>query len=136
MSQYGEFETTMSDQSCLVAALEDLGYKPIVTDIPMHLTGYQGDMREQTAEIIIPRYQLGSASNDVGYKRTDNGTFKAIISNYDQGYIFGKDKQTKVAARYAVHKNLNICKKKGYKVHKQERKLINGRWATVIKAKA
>lgn len=56
---------------------------------PMHLEGYHGDQRAETANVVIPRslvnqYMSGGASNDVGFVKTDDG-FDAIISQYDQG---------------------------------------------------
>jgi hypothetical protein len=55
---------------------------------PMHLEGYHGDKRQETANIVIPRsmvnqYMSGGASNDVGFTRTSEG-FDAIVSQYDQ----------------------------------------------------
>lgn len=56
---------------------------------PMHLEGYHGDMRAETANIVIPRslvnqYLGGGASNDVGFTKTPDG-FDAIVSEYDRG---------------------------------------------------
>lgn len=56
---------------------------------PQHLYGYHGDMREETAHVVIPRevvnqYMSGGASNDVGFTKTKDG-FDAIVSEYDRG---------------------------------------------------
>lgn len=50
---------------------------------PQNLEGYQGDQRQQRADIIIPRSQVGGASNDIGFTKGPDGTYKAIISDYD-----------------------------------------------------
>lgn len=57
---------------------------------PMHLHGYKGDMRAETANIRIPKevvnqYLGGGASNDVGFTKTETGEFDAIVSEYDKG---------------------------------------------------
>lgn len=61
---------------------------------PMHLEGYHGDQRAETANIVIPRslvnqHLSGGASNDVGFVKTDDG-FDAIVSQYDQGRWWNK----------------------------------------------
>jgi hypothetical protein len=60
-----------------------MGFKPTRHGSPVQLEGYTGDRRTQTAEIIIPRKQVGAASNDIGFKQQADGTFTAIISDYD-----------------------------------------------------
>jgi hypothetical protein len=49
------------------------------------LEGYEGRLRDQTAEIIIPRSAVGGAANDIGFKLQSDGTYEAIISQYDRG---------------------------------------------------
>jgi hypothetical protein len=69
-------------------ALEDMGFKRNmlkVSETAQKLEGYQGDLRDQTAEIIIPRYHVGGAANDIGFKLQEDGTWGAIISDYDRG---------------------------------------------------
>lgn len=51
----------------------------------VNLEGFGGDKREQTAEIVIPRRAVGGAANDIGFKLQEDGTYEAIISEYDQG---------------------------------------------------
>jgi hypothetical protein len=40
-------------------------------------------VRPQTAEIIVRRRFIGEASNDIGFKPNVDGTFDAIISEFD-----------------------------------------------------
>jgi hypothetical protein len=101
MSAYNEIETQFSDQGCLVEALQEMGYHPQVSEKPQHLEGYHGDARTQTAEIIIPRKQVGGASNDVGFKKNADGTFTAIVSDYDRNSNFGLKKQAELKKLYA-----------------------------------
>lgn len=83
MSKYEETKTVFTDGDHLVAALQDLGYTP-VRDLQgaTHLIGYHGDTRPEVAHIIIPRAQIGGASNDIGFVRQD-GVYRAIISDFD-----------------------------------------------------
>ena len=49
----------------------------------MSLYGYQGDRRKETANIVIRRKFVGSASNDLGFQKTDAG-YVAVISEFDR----------------------------------------------------
>lgn len=115
MSKYNEISTQFSDQQCLVEALKELGYQPQVSEKPQHLQGYQNDSREQTAEIIIPRKQVGGASNDVGFKKSADGTYTAIISDYDKGSNFNLKKQQELKKLYAEKHAIKQGKSNGLK---------------------
>jgi hypothetical protein len=84
MSAYAATTTKLRDAACLVTALNMMGFLAEVNDIPKPLVGYHGDVRQQKAEIIIRRQQIGSASNDVGFALQPDGTYAAIISQYDR----------------------------------------------------
>ncbi len=115
MSAYNEIETQFSDQDCLVEALKEMGYQPQVSEKPQQLEGYHGDKREQRAEIILPRRQVGGASNDVGFKKNPDGTFTAIISDYDKSTNFNLKKQKELKAKYAEKVAMKQAKKNGLK---------------------
>jgi hypothetical protein len=83
MSKYLQVATEIQGQEHLLEALEKRGFHPIVHELAQPLEGYEGAKRSETAEIVIPRRQVGSASNDIGFKRQANGTFRPIISEYD-----------------------------------------------------
>lgn len=85
-------------------ALEDLGFtnKLRVHDTAQQLEGYQGDKRQQTAEIIIPRAYVGGASNDIGFKLQKDGTYEAIISGYDKTR-YNQKWLNKLSQRYAYN---------------------------------
>ncbi len=85
MSHFSVMQTAFVSAEHLVAALADMGFSIIEThDVPQHLYGWRGDVREQTAEIIVRREHISAASNDIGFARAPDGTFRAIISEYDQ----------------------------------------------------
>lgn len=83
MSAYREQKTSINDAGCLMTALQSMNFKPIRHTTAVRLEGYHGDKRQQTAEIVIPRAQVGSASNDIGFKLQANGAYAAIISDFD-----------------------------------------------------
>ena len=65
-----------------------MGYDPNVFEHPRPLEGYQGDKREQKAHIIIPRKQVGAASNDVGFEKID-GKYITHASQFDKAWREG-----------------------------------------------
>src|SRR4051794_17804534 len=70
MSKYNTFdEVRLKDRDCLVAALGELGYGPemIEEGAGLHLFGYAGDRRPETAELVVRRRHVGGASNDLGF---------------------------------------------------------------------
>lgn len=72
----------------MIKALTDMGFKEAQLKInkeAQQLQGYQGDLRDQTAEIILPRAVVGGCSNDIGFKLQSDGSYGAIISDYDKG---------------------------------------------------
>lgn len=90
MSRYCSVKTEFTDQDALVAALIEMGWTQDqieVHEAAEHLFGYQGDQRNEMAHIIIRRHNVGRASNDVGFFRKSDGTYSAIISDYDKGKL-------------------------------------------------
>ena len=71
------------DHDLLLAALADLGYTQVEQADSLSLYGYAGDRRPETAQVVVRRQYLGSASNDLGFRLTDRG-YVPIISEYDQ----------------------------------------------------
>ena len=86
MSSYTEQKTQITDADILKECLKEKGYDKVEHhEKAQQLVGYHGDKRQQTAEIIIRRQQIGSASNDIGFKKQADGTFDVIISDFDKG---------------------------------------------------
>lgn len=84
MSHFSKIAVKLKDQSCLVEALQRFGFYPQIHDKPVNLFGYRGDKRSQTAHIVVPRNQISSLSNDLGFYWTGE-EFECLISEYDQG---------------------------------------------------
>ncbi len=85
MSHFTRVKTVIKDRDWLATALRQMGFPEVeVHDQAQHLYGYQGDRREQTAEVIVRRQYVGRASNDLGFKENHEGAYDAIISEYDR----------------------------------------------------
>ena len=86
MSHYTVVQTEIREVPALLSALRAMGYAHVeFHEEPQPLYGYQGDQRPETAEVIIRRQHVGTAANDIGFKRQPSGEFEAIISEYDRG---------------------------------------------------
>lgn len=120
MSHYSKIQTKIVERDALCAALKDLGY----TNIEVHeqaqgLYGYKGDLRPEKAEVVIRRKYVGHASNDIGFRRTQDGTWEAIVSEYDQVYL-GQDWVDRVCQKYAEHAVLAKLEAQGFEVCERE----------------
>ncbi|OYD89150.1 hypothetical protein CDG77_20100 [Nostoc sp. 'Peltigera membranacea cyanobiont' 213] len=83
MSHFSKIAVKFKDQSCLVEALQRLGFYPQVHEQPVNLYGWRGDKREEVAHIVVPRNQISRVSNDLGF--WFNGTdYECLISDYDR----------------------------------------------------
>ncbi len=114
MSKYVELCTNLNEERYLVEALRDLGYEPDICREGKPLTGYQGDQRVERANIIIPRSQLDSASNDIGFARDGNGVYQAVISDYDRSIGFDGAWLGRLAQTYKERQTLAVAKARGY----------------------
>jgi len=118
MSKYAEIETTIRSEKYLNEALLLLGYKPEIHQEPQPLEGYLGDRRAELAHVIIRRQQIGGSSNDVGFRRQPDGTYRAIVSEFDKRThpeLLGL-----VSQRYAEVRTIAQAKNKGYKLASRE----------------
>lgn len=92
MSAYTTINTKIKDRETLKTALHQLKL-PFEEGINLHLYGYKGDKRKQTADIVVRRKYVGSASNDIGFKRLQDGSYEMIISEFDKGWMFSKGRK-------------------------------------------
>lgn len=132
MSAYTEVETEFKDVEALKLALKDLKYTYEEGE-ELTMYGYQGDIRRQTAEIVIRRRHVGAASNDVGFGKQPDGSYKMIISEYDQDTNFDEKVQNKLRQRYSYHAIVRQAQAKGYQVSESKErgkiKLVLRRWS-------
>ncbi len=114
MSKYVELCTSLTDERHLVEALRELGYQPEVCPEGRPLVGYVGDQRAERAHVIIPRGQLDSASNEIGFARDNGGVYQAIVSEYDRGIGFDDAWLGRLAQAYKERQTMAVAKAKGY----------------------
>lgn len=116
MSHFTKVRTTITDQSRLVAVLRELGFAEVESHAePAHLYGYQGDVRPERAEVAVRRKHIGRLSNDIGFHRTSDGTFEAIISEYDRSK-YDERWLRKVSQRYGRLTALAYAESNGFSV--------------------
>lgn len=94
-----------------------MGYNPEVHENAKNLQGYQGDARSQKAHIILPKKQVGSASNDIGFERLPDGKYKMHVSAYDKNQWNKKSQELKQL--YSKHKIVKHAKKAKYSLKSQ-----------------
>jgi hypothetical protein len=124
MSAYNEIKTNIKDADLLCDALKEMGFKEVEKhEEPVNLVGYHGDTRNQTAEVVVRRKHVGSASNDIGFKKQDGG-FIAIISSYDRSK-YNEAWQNNLQKKYAELAIKKEAKKQG--LRPLSRKEINGK---------
>ena len=118
MSHYAEIELQMSgDIEAVIRALCDMGWKR--SQIESHaervnLYGYQNDVREQKAHVVIRRQNVGGASNDLGFERRWDGTWIAHISDYDRAK-YNANWQQRLLSRWAIQRTGLEAERRGYK---------------------
>ncbi len=114
MSKYGVLETNITEEKYLVAALKEMGYQAAVHANGAALYGYEGRERPETANVIIRRRQLDSASNDIGFARTVDGRYVARLSEYDQAIGFDQKWLNRVHQFYKEKQTIAVARAKGY----------------------
>jgi hypothetical protein len=116
MSHYTVIKTRLTDTKALVQALADLDFKDVeIHASAQHLVGMGGDTRQQSAEIIIRRKHIGWLSNDVGFKRTADGSFEVVVSDYDKKWCT-TDWMERLIQRYAYHVAKSKLAEKGFEM--------------------
>lgn len=120
MSHFSRINTKIVDQDALVKALADVGYSRVrVHEQAVPLEGFLGDGREQRAHVVVPRREVGRLSNDLGFERTVDGTFRAWISDFDARKHDGRWLDT-LTHRYAYHATVDSLAAQRFDVVEQE----------------
>lgn len=133
MSMYVTIKTQFKNKECLVSALMETGNwtkeQVEVHEEARNLYGYHGDIREDKAHIIIRRQHVGGASNDIGFVKGEDGSYSAIISQYDSMKHNAKWIGT-LKYNYGYHVTRQQAKTRGLRVERQV--LPNGNRAVVV----
>jgi hypothetical protein len=114
VSKFLECQTIISDRKFLIAALQELGYRVEFHPEAAPLFGYEGLERPERAHVIIRRSQLSPASNDIGFARTSDGRFVALLSEYDQAIGYDRKWLGKVQQIYKEKQTIATARAKGY----------------------
>lgn len=85
--------------------------------------GYKGDKREQIAEVIIRKKYIGSSSNDIGFKLQEDGTYEAIISEFDKNK-YNEKWLDSLSQRYARNFGVRQLEEQGFFIESEE--MIDG----------
>jgi hypothetical protein len=126
MSKYKVIATEFRTFASLKQALSDLGVECEIAASPksntLHLYGYTGDKRPETAAIAIRRATVnrysGGSSNDIGFA-WNGQAYEAIVSDFD-GSRPGVTKMLgELKQRYAVHEIKKQAHAKGYTLREQ-----------------
>jgi hypothetical protein len=120
MSHFTSIRTQIKSIEALVQALDDIGFKNLeIHEIPQNLYGYQGDIRQQSAEVIIRRQYIGTSSNDIGFKKQADGQFEAVISEYDRNK-YNQQWMNKLMQRYGYHALKASAQEQGFSIEEDE----------------
>lgn len=109
MSHFSKVKCQIKRKSGLLKALRRIENGKWANAVEEHdeaenLYGYRGDKRANKANIIIRRKHVGSSSNDLGFVLSEDGTYQAIISDYDSSHYNQKwlDKLTQLYAEETI----------------------------------
>lgn len=128
MSKYRTVNVEFKSESALVQALEDacaqlgIHYEHHPDGAPLY--GYLGDLRNESAHYIIRKQHVGPGANDLGFARQADGSFAAIISDFDAGTgMYAGDHENAryayIKQRYAYHQICNVAFEQGYTVYEE-----------------
>lgn len=103
MSHFTTVATRIVSADHLVRALADLGF----VDVEVHaqaqpLIGWIGDPRTTKAHVIVRKRHLDFGSNDLGFFQNAQGTFDALISDFDRAK-YDDRWLNQLTQRYAYH---------------------------------
>jgi len=133
MSMYCSVQTQFKSAEALIAALMESGQWQAsqieVHEVPQNLYGYKGDMREQTAHIIIRRQNVGGSSNDLGFLKKEDGTYEAIVSQFDKRK-YNDSWMAGLKGNYAFHVIRQQQERRGRSVRRE--RLPNGRQRVLV----
>ncbi|MBD2458027.1 DUF1257 domain-containing protein [Nostoc sp. FACHB-87] len=120
MSHFTSIKTQIKNSDALIKALADVGFKNVEHhQVAQALYGYQGDVRPESAEVIIRKQYVGSSSNDIGFKRQENGQFQAIISEYDRRK-YNQSWLNTLMQRYGYHALMASAEAQGFTIEADE----------------
>jgi len=136
MSAYIKINMPITDTECLLKALSELGFDEEIIEVhenPVKLVGYEGSLRNETANIVVRKKHVGTASNDIGFKKTNLG-YKFIVSDYDRRK-YGSNWQRSLSSKYEKHyesKMLRIKEEERKRIAEEKRRLREEQRDTIV----
>ena len=133
MSHFTRLEVSFqqSEEASLIASLEALfGAGSVeVHEEPTGLFGYEGNDRSllpetdpnhaPKAHLVVRRSHLGPACNDLGFRRTEEGGYEALVSHYDRLVVFRPERQGLLVQNYALTVAERRLRMQGYQVRRE-----------------
>ncbi len=104
MSYWTTIQTEMVSMEYLLKALQDVGLHVVeVYDDAQPIYRWSEDARATLSEVIIRRQYLFVDSSSMGFKRGEDGRFRAVISRKDRKRL-NEEWIKRLTARYNHHK--------------------------------
>lgn len=124
MSHMTTIKSTFRRKSALVKALQKVdGGRWAdcveVTQEKQTMYGYDGRVRPTKAEVIIRRKNVGGSSNDLGFTLEKDGTYSAIISDYDSN-TYNQKWLDKLLQNYSATTCQEVAEENGFSFDQRE----------------
>lgn len=118
MSHYSTIKTALVDGEIIKQALTQMGFSyKVGKNLPLY--DFLGQ-RTQTSDIIISRKHLNAYSNDIGLRRTSDGSYAVLISEFDERQAKTKDFLANLIYRYSFLKVKKELALSGFKVAEEK----------------
>lgn len=102
-----------------------MGYSDVeIHEQAVSLVGYHGDTRPEKANVIVRRNHIGPAANDLGFVKEADGTYSAIVSDYDS-HKHGVEWMKGLKRAYTEKRTIKHAAKNGLKYLGKE--VVKGR---------
>lgn len=131
MSEFHKQVTNFKDPECLVQALAEQGYTVVEQhEVAQQLYDYHNlattylDAGGDRANIIVRRRYVGGSANDLGFAKQTDGTYSAIISEFDS-HKHNKNWMNGLKKHYAEKTDMKAAKKSGLRF--LGKKVVNGK---------
>jgi hypothetical protein len=122
MSKYLKIGTEIKDEGLFLDALREVCNEEGIEfeqGEDLSLYGYQGRERSEKADYVIRRRFVGRSANDLGFRRREDGSIEAIISEYDQR-TRGQRIFNSVKRHYAVKAVQRAARRAGHTVREEQ----------------
>jgi hypothetical protein len=133
MSQYHAQKTVYRDVDCLVGALNEQGYATVeVHERAVQLYDYCGrptcylDKSGDKANVIVRRHIVGGAANDLGFRKESDGTYTAIVSQFDE-CKHNADWMDALKQHYTERVDMKVAKRNGLQLMARKVTEVNGK---------